>query len=325
MRKMLFLRTAWMKNYNGITNLDKPQRGGKFIEENGWGGEIYNFKPNKGKMHGYVRVGQMEDSKINITRIGAAKNAKYVDDIDVIWLATHPKGGVFIVGWYRNARVFSEAQHPKTDINRRYIKEAGGGQINYRVEAQESDCKLLPVDERVFKIEGKRRSSVWYADEKKHDKLCKEVFDYIGKGILKKIDGKKKVKNPVDPERKSKIEKSAISEIRNYFMKLGYSVESVEKDNVGWDLEASIGKITLLLEVKGLSQAEINIQLTPNEYSKMKRNRVQYRICVVTNALDKVKLKRHVFSYSPDSGEWEDESGKIMNIKPKTGAVGSCK
>ena len=69
-------------------------------------------------------------------------------------------------------------------------------------------------------------------------------------------------------------------------------VNSFEKDNVGWDLEAVKNKEKLLIEVKGLSGNEVVSELTPNEYAQMKNNIVNYRICLVTNALDKnPKLK----------------------------------
>ena len=41
-----------MDRYQGNAD-DKMQGGGKHIEKYGWGGEMFNFKPSKGKMYGY--------------------------------------------------------------------------------------------------------------------------------------------------------------------------------------------------------------------------------------------------------------------------------
>ncbi len=319
MRKILFLRTAWMKNYQGITNLDKPERGGKFIKENGWGGEIYNFKPFKGKMYGYVRLPNGEDKKIKLSRLGEPDGDGYIKNINVVWVATAPEGGIYITGWYKNATVYSEVQHPSTDSNRKYIKETGTGQINYRVVADEKNCRCVPIDERTFKIKGIGHSNVWYA-EKEDESFFKNLTEYIEKGISPKKKVKKKWST--DPEKKVKVEKSAIAKTISYYEGLGYEIESVEKENMGWDLTAMLEKRILRLEVKGLSQSEICVQMTPNEYAKMKEHKDTYRICVVTDALKKPKLD--IFYYSQDSGEWENDNGNILKIEEIMAAKLSC-
>ena len=53
-KKVVFCEVAWMKQYRGVTDDDKPMNGGKYIEENGDGGEVYNFKPCNRKCYGYV-------------------------------------------------------------------------------------------------------------------------------------------------------------------------------------------------------------------------------------------------------------------------------
>jgi len=70
---------------------------------------------------------------------------------------------------------------------------------------------------------------------------------------------------------------------------LGYKVNSVELDNLGWDLEV-IRKQTILtilrVEVKGKSGSNISVDLTPNEYKKMMLYKNSYRLAVVTNVLN---------------------------------------
>ena len=100
-----------------------------------------------------------------------------------------------------------------------------------------------------------------------------------------------------------------------YYENLGYIVHSVEKDNIGWDLEARPGnRLILRLEVKGLSQDNVVIEMTPNEYLQMKKHEDSYRICVVTNALSKSRTL-WIFSFSRETGRWEDEGGNQLKIK----------
>lgn len=122
----------------------------------------------------------------------------------------------------------------------------------------------------------------------------------------------------IDPERKAKIEASAVRLTRMHFEDQAYVVTSVETDNLGWDLEAGKNDITLHLEVKGLSGSEVSIELTPNEYKYVRAKPANYRICIVTEALRNPSLR--VFSYSDRSGNWEDEGGDTLSVREITGA-----
>lgn len=41
--KIVFCNIAWMKDYAGVTDDDKPRNGGKFVEVNGTACESLNF------------------------------------------------------------------------------------------------------------------------------------------------------------------------------------------------------------------------------------------------------------------------------------------
>ncbi len=62
-------------------------------------------------------------------------------------------------------------------------------------------------------------------------------------------------------------------------------MSSVERDNVGWDLEAELGDRRLLIEVKGLSGRPLSVELTPNEFKKFVKNDENYRLYIVREAL----------------------------------------
>ena len=100
---------------------------------------------------------------------------------------------------------------------------------------------------------------------------------------------------------------------------IGYIVDSVEKDNVGWDLEAILDNRLLRLEAKGLSQKKLLIELTPNEYDKMQKHRDSYRVCVVTDALGRDPVL-WIFAFSPESQAWEDDEENHLAITEITSA-----
>lgn len=313
MEKMIFLNVGWMKNYKGLKS-DKIVGGGSFVQEHGYGHEIFNFLPYNGYMYGYV---QPISEKIRINRLGASEQDQSVDGVLAVWVSKSPSSGVFIVGWYKNATVYRDRQPAPKNSNRKYKRE----NLGYYIKAKAEDCTRLPIDKRVLKIPrgkgGMGQSNVWYADQSGHTRFKQNVLDFINEGKISKNHEPTKTKNgkvwQPDPYKRQKIEKIAIKMTTTHYGDLGYVVDSVEKDNAGWDLEATMNDKTLKLEVKGLSREEILIELTPNEYEKMKKYKDNYRICVVTNALSKRTLLT-IFSFSPENGKWEDDMGNELKI-----------
>ncbi len=115
-----------------------------------------------------------------------------------------------------------------------------------------------------------------------------------------------------DQERKAQIEKAAIRKCCEHFEGLGYNVESVEKDNFGWDLEARSGKSTLRIEVKGLSGGIFSVELTPNEYQAFSQQSDAYRLAVILDALEESSL--FICRYSREQKAWlvEGSDGKSL-------------
>ena len=118
-------------------------------------------------------------------------------------------------------------------------------------------------------------------------------------------------------EKKAKrSEKQAIDDIKAFYEKKGYKVESVESINCGWDLEATIGNIELLLEVKGLNGKFYSINLSENEYNKLQENQENYRICIVSNCNSSAK-NRHIKILKFENNEFFDENDKEDKISYK--------
>ena len=166
---MIFLRIGWMNRYQGQTASDQITGGGAYVEEHGYGHEIFNFKPSDGQVFGYVQppgtaYNGETGSGINIARLGASPQESSLSGVIAIWVAKSPQGGSFIVGWYDNATVHRRWQTPPPEANRRY----DGNEFGYYVKANSSNATLLPPDERLFYVPrgegGMGQANVWYAD-----------------------------------------------------------------------------------------------------------------------------------------------------------------
>lgn len=136
------------------------------------------------------------------------------------------------------------------------------------------------------------------------------------------IERENKIKKPlqrqIDVFKKQQVEIAAIEATIKYFEALDYIIISKEKDNVGWDLEATNINETLLLEVKGLSGNISSIELTPNEYKNSKDKNTHYKLCIVTNALTQPTLE--VFSFNVDENIWMNDLNETLQIEERIGA-----
>ena len=312
--KMIFFRVGWMVGYCGLASEDKIAGGGAFVDEHGYGHEIFNFQDCNGTVYGYVQP----PGRLNINKLGATSKETCVDDVLVVWVAKSEKlNSNVVVGWYKHATLYREAQKPPPHANRDYNGEV----FDYYASSATANATLLPVDERLCKIPPKEKggmgqANVWYADKRdQHSEVRRSVLDFISKRV---IHPAKQERNGIEPKQadpllRQRVERAAVKVTVNYYKGRRYTVDSVENDNVGWDLEAVYERSKLLIEVKGLSGSDLSVELTPNEYEQMKRNRDSYRLCVVTEALIQPKLS--VFAWSSDTQRWEDQKGNLLCVQ----------
>jgi len=121
---------------------------------------------------------------------------------------------------------------------------------------------------------------------------------------------------PIDQIQKLKIERAAIEVAARYYGDQGYDIASVEREYVGYDLEARCKGEILLIEVKGTNQKadSATVNLSPNEYRKSKARKRQYRICIVTNALSSAQVND--FLWDAEEDVWRDENtGKALIVE----------
>jgi len=314
-----------MESYQGNRKSDQISGGGSYVAEEGMGHEVCNFHSHKGNIYGYVQPSRGQRSASagtikleNIVNGDASTDDELIEDVLVIWTATRPEGGTVVVGWYKNATVFREYQYFESAP----VLHSQNGLEGYRIRARLENAKLLPVDERTIQIPRQTKgsigqSNVWYGDSEIGLQTLLEV-EALAKGKRKKR--KTKSSRSTDPEHNSKVEKAAIKLAWKYYEDLGYNLVSVEKDNVGWDLEASQNKTKLRIEVKGLSGKTPSIELSPNEYKAWSENHHLYRLAVVTTALTSPSL--HICRYSLEHEEWQVSShdGASLDIVEKVAA-----
>ena len=114
--RILFCKVSGMKYYKGACEQDKPYNGGKFVEENGFGHEEFNFRPIKlddeeqtmclGFVEPKSNKGRRNTLHIqNIEGCAACTQEPCVEDVLVVWCATRMEGDTTVVGWYKSATV----------------------------------------------------------------------------------------------------------------------------------------------------------------------------------------------------------------------------
>lgn len=297
---MLFVNIGYMRRYEGQTDDDHIRHGGMYINTHKTGGEIYNFHDRRGFYYGFIPP----HGPVAIERLGAAPGDDWIDKVVVVWVAK--KSGPVVVGWYKDARVFRQPQPSAVDND------------VYSVKAPVSQCKLLDPRDRLFRIPrgagGMGQSNKWYADHPRDEQFKHIVWQYIVSGRLPHTRKAKKLGRRAwqqNQEKRLQVEENAMRATENWYYKQGYTTQWVDRERVGWDLEATRGKEFLRVEVKGLSGDVLSIDLTPNEYRQMNRFKSSFRLSVVLNALDDKRTVR-VFTYSPTQDVWHDDEGRLL-------------
>ncbi|KFK96456.1 MULTISPECIES: HNH endonuclease [unclassified Serratia (in: enterobacteria)] len=175
---ILFCNIGWMKHYNGIDG-DSIERGGEY-NQHSTGHEVCNFSDNAGIFYGYVQP----TGQIKIERLGASKKDESVSDITVVWTAGPEGGGTVVIGWYKHATVFREAQ----EIVKPSVIQKNNGVNTFRIKAPSNKAVLLPVEQRELMIPrgvkgGIGQSNVWYADKEESQEIVERVISLINGGI----------------------------------------------------------------------------------------------------------------------------------------------
>ena len=308
--RLIFLHTGWCRYYQGLDN-DMPIGQHAYLKSED-GHERWNFLDVDGIRYGHAPV----NSKMNLKNVEKNWRRDSLDGVNVVWTATNPISRQrVIIGWYKNAKLFSEAQSFKNDDFDRGT---------YLACANATETYLLPHAERSFVVPSHKKGfpgqkAVWYPMTKDSNEVTNfidEVCQYIGgKALPPSTSGRPSSFHGRQPdvEKRRAVENAAVDfTIKKFARKYELepndpAIKSVEKENVGWDYEINLPDRKLLLEIKGRSDSPVNFELTANEYDKVLEPRKHLQLCIVTNALEEKKRKLHVFKHRKN-GEWASKS-----------------
>jgi hypothetical protein len=317
---VLFLHIGWAREYLGAPT-DVPQGKFGFMKDGSEeANEALNFKSYKGRCFGYAPRGT-----IDIKRLGAPAGADHQDDILVVFTATNPDGsGRYVVGWYKDARVHSELQNTRPNRGKPY----------FIAEANAADAHRVAVDDRTFFVPSMREgwpgvASAFYASANLSPDNIDKLLSYIGGSPsigfadvpLERPSNGAPRQN--DPELRARVEAAAVAMVQRHYEAKGCVVQSVEDENLGWDLDITFGARIFRVEVKGRSGSGA-VELTPNEYQSMtdERVRMSYRLAIVHDALT-TDRRLTIFQYAPGDDAWLSDQADQLKLRLMTGAVAS--
>ncbi len=186
--RVLYCNIAFMKEYCGITENDRPRNGSSYVGNEGDAFEKYSFFPAEGgivrglvetKHHKGYKDPEAIPNQLRIENIDQRyKKEKSIDDVLVIYTATGDKGRV-IVGWYESATVY----RGRID----YVID--GEKLQYNIKTVSGNAYLIPEELRDFKIPssgraagfGMGQSNIRYIRNDADKEFTKGVIDYLEK------------------------------------------------------------------------------------------------------------------------------------------------
>lgn len=176
---MIIFNTGWMKNYKGYDEEDPLLNGGKEPQKDGHGGEVWNFKAEKGFCYGYVMTKGF--SGVDLSRVSNTQKWTKEDklkDVDIIFTATPSEGSKHIVGWYRGATLYHKHYRSRSASSGNKKDE-----IYYLTKTRSANAKLLELDERIFLMpKGKDlpgQNQVFYLDTDSRKDLKRKILNHI--------------------------------------------------------------------------------------------------------------------------------------------------
>jgi len=327
MPDIIVFHTAWMAKYDG-DRASLSAGGFKYVAENGSGGEMFNFRNIDGTCYGYVPpTGNLHLEK----HFNVPRQAERLEGATVVWTAPHPEqGGRAVVGVWRDATVYREVQYPKGKVARRRLFD--GEAASYLCMAKAENCVLLEPDARpIFVRPGQPRNGESWPGQQKvfYPKPGSPALKLLSR-LIKEVDpqpppkGKLVTRKPkagrsswqMDVERRRRIEEAAVLAVGIKLEGLGFTIKSVEKENLGYDLLATRDSEVVHVEVKGRSGSDVSAELTVNEfdclknYQKSRDPKAHYRIAIVTEALTKPIINEFVMVRGQRS-QWCTLDGKL--------------
>ena len=310
---ILYANIGWMIDYGGALPKDRTIGAFGWLKDHDHGAEAFNFAPSRGDVFGYISGFK----GVDINNLGAPSNAESISGVTVIWMATAPNTKrKLIVGWYRDATVFRSPQSNATTNAR--------GIPGFVIRAESKKATLLSPEFRSFELfsghaikGGYGQSAVWYD---RQGRYRDEVLAHVASEERKVKRAAERPARNGDAAARRIVEQIAIDHAWAYYEAAGYKLKTVERDAVGWDLEARLGgKRMVKIEVKGLTGGMGTVELTPNEFDKFGSavHFPDYVLYIVTNC--RTEPLPIILRRSAD-GAWRTEDGREAVIEPRNAA-----
>jgi hypothetical protein len=188
--RVIFCNVTYLRYYDGrVVGELKPQKGGRWVQENEDAHEKWNFLNMDGKCYGYV---QGNSEKMHIEKLDKVySQQEEADDIVVVWCASNDENKTVVVGWYEHATVYRYLQDlPTTPVT--------GIERCYWFCTDADNAFLLPEKDRVLEIgrasktgsgTGFGQQNYWYAESQfAKENIIPTVLDFINKNCGIKFD-----------------------------------------------------------------------------------------------------------------------------------------
>jgi hypothetical protein len=297
-KKVLWVKFGWSEYYHGgLVNGNFTwlvENGGK---NGGRGHEAFNFMPINGTYYCYVPPHAGGHAPTNEEPTGWT----------VICLAKNPKHtGIHIVGWYENATLHGEWLEPPTGlVTKRGDTDHAAYDWSYCITSKTAyfvppQCRNIP-----FSDDSVRQAKYMYlaGPGVKVDDTRRRVLNLLEDRMQTlrpfavanpneeesadpELDAADPLKGFGTPEQRKRVEQAAENAVIAHYESKGFDCERVTHLPCGYDFICSKGRTTLHVEVKGTSGEVPQFFLTRNEYGKGMRSNSQWRLAMVTSALN---------------------------------------
>lgn len=293
--RVVLAKTAWSDGFDSLGVGDDP-RGNHQALKRGKGNEAFNFKraPVDGLYYGYFRAhGGKHGGGLDLKRIDKSASGSQLDGVTIIWVARPREGGLRIIGWYRNAKLFDQTRTEDSPWHHPLYKSNNNaeGKGSYICTAPSDDSVILPPDERVRWLIPKSvssrmgRTDVLYPQTGDRSGRIAPWVTEFEKTIFPRIQSHSRVASPgadageerdvrrafhgqglsPDPKKRKFIETTAMKHAKAHFESLGFKVKDVSSHSP-FDLECEGAGEKLQVEVKGTSGDGSTVLLTEREF-----------------------------------------------------------
>lgn len=234
---------------------------------------------------------------------------KSLQSRDVVWIVTRDGDSVYLVLRFEVERVKPVSSHPKYAVGNsrqfRMVRALANPAMAFPPRAIRIPLQLLRKLRFDSSTENDRivesGSKIFELDLAAMRRLrggtsahLEELWASSPRNLWNQDDTQSKAGGLfAPPEIRSKVEKAAVRHVSSWHRKRGWSVQSREKEGIGYDLECTKDGQLRCVEVKGSSGEEDVFVLTRGEQREAREN-PDFLIAIAHNALDSLPKVKFV-------------------------------